>query len=770
MSLPKISSAKGPKNALSYFRFYLIANWQQFVLYLILSFLAMVLPTILSISEAQRWQNYNTSGLDEAQAICTIYVVVSGILGIFSGMSANSYVNSKQATNCFHSVPMRRETLFVTEGVARFCYYLISSSCAYFSSMFLMLVAFGRWENCFGMIFSLWIVGILGYLIVFTLFQLAGALTATAVFRFCMAGLIAFLPIALHFLLMGCINVSMDSINTEYYMDLPTLRWICPAYMILYVALGLLAGEISYPVLQILSLLVPSIIFYTAAILIHRERRSEMAANSVIWNKVKVIVKYLVVFTAGVCGALLMYGGFGSGFSWMIFGTICGLVLSFILMNVLIDRSTKSMFKGIAGLGITTVVTGLFLLVFLFDIFHMDNFLYSANNIREIELQFNGFEEEIVLTEEEDIARILPALQNINGITYIDADYAVAELDKIINTDEETREKIHTYFSGHFDDDSQAYLLDNYSGYLKNYMKYMYEAETEAIVVGEQVATESYDAPSVSIEQALYYMETSSFNSRRIYYTIKPKFGIPLAKYGRIHPLADAAKHFENLAFTQAYQDYIAEVESRIAADDVFDITIEYSADYLDQNTSKQSRMMANGKTFKENLIQVYKEAVPAHIDSSLIGNIHFYAGTGSTYSLPLHAGMTEVLDLIADGCRLSYLVFDHYDNYSVPEENYCHAGEDFIDWAGEKYEGFLIVERGTGRSWYTEDENEMHEILSCATNIRYSGFNLLSGAGDREYMLAGVRTKNPNEEYAYIELMLFREDAIPACVTDIFS
>ena len=767
MSSQKTLLDKFPKNALSYFRFYLLANWQQFVLYLILCFLACVLPTILDVSEAQRHGIYANQGYDIAQAMGIVFVVISCVLGIFSGMAANSYVNSKQATNCFHSIPMRRESLFVMEGAARFLYYAVSSSVMYSISMSVLLLTYGVWENAFTMIWNNWLIGVLSYLVVFTLFQLAGALTATAGFRFCMAGIIAFLPIALYFLVVGCVATSMDSIHMDYYIEVPSLRWICPAYLIIYVTFGLASGEVGYPVLQILSLLIPSILYYTAAIFLHRKRRSEMAANSVIWNKIKVIVKYLVVFTAGICGAILMYSGFGGGFSWMVFGTVCGLILSFILMNVLINRSTKSMFKGIAGLGITTAATAVFLLIFMFDVFHLDSFMYSADNIREIELKFSYPEEEIRLTEREDIERILPALEAMNGVAYIDADYAVAETDKFIDADEETIEKISTYFSGYYDDDYKMFLFDNYELYMKESMEY----DTTSRTVYDIPAVEATEIlTEIDTETIPYYLENSVFNSRRVYYVVKPKFGITLAKTGRIHPISGAAKHMEELAYSKGYMDYLTELENRIAAREVREVTFEYNNSYWSEDSTKQNRIMKNGKTYQENLIQVYKESIPADVNSALIGSIEFYVDNGMCYPWPLYAGMTEVLDLIAEGCSKTYVILSRYDELPIPEENYCPAGMDYVDWIAEEFTGFLIVERGTGRSWYTEEKDDIRAILHNSTNINYYRNNVLSGAGDTEYLAVGVRGVGEETEYYNIDMMVFRDGVIPNCVTEKFS
>ena len=487
-----------------------------------------------------------------------------------------------------------------------------------------------------------------------------------------------------------------------------------------------------------------------------------MAANSVIWKKIKVIVKYVVVFTGGICGALLMVSGFGGGISWVIFGTICGLVLSFILMNFLINRTTKSMFIGLKGLGITAVGTALFLLVFLVDIFHLDSFLYSINNIHSVELRFQYSDMPIVLEEREDIEKILPALQVMNEMTYLDVGYAVAETENILNTEKDMAEKYKEYFYRFYDEESNAYLIDNYDSYLKKFEESKYGQEMETTT---RVQYNGYE--NVYVEEApyYYYFDNSVMSSSRVYYEIKPKFGITLAKTGRTHPISVQAKYFDNLVYTEGLLNYMDKLEQELTVENYLDFDVNFDECFWTPYNDNIEHTVA----YLKDLIQVYKMEMPVGVDSPMIGDIEVYL-YDKQYFLPLYAGMTEVMNTLEDGVsssigryRSSYDGFDTEAHYS-PDEN------DYVDWKAEQFRAILVVERDTGRSWLTENQKEIGDILRDTTQILCWRSTIFNGCGDTQYVLVGITGFKDSPDTWTTEMMLFRDGMIPACVTEAFS
>ncbi|MBR4960826.1 MAG: hypothetical protein IKY52_08010, partial [Clostridia bacterium] len=111
MNLPVRSLGK-PKNRAVYLRFTLKQNWQQLVFYGIVMLLTWVVPSVIGTVTVLQKQNlyYTLSqyGGELFRGIAVAFVIVSCVLGIFSGMSATGYVNSRRAIHCYHSLPLTR--------------------------------------------------------------------------------------------------------------------------------------------------------------------------------------------------------------------------------------------------------------------------------------------------------------------------------------------------------------------------------------------------------------------------------------------------------------------------------------------------------------------------------------------------------------------------------------------------------------------------------------------------------------------------------------
>ncbi|MBQ4606661.1 MAG: hypothetical protein IJB15_08135, partial [Clostridia bacterium] len=222
---------------MAWLRFGLKSNWQQFVFYAIVMLLACVVTSIIGIENnlediRQGFANYYTReerGGELFKTITLVFSIVSCVLGVFSGMTSTGYVNSRKAVHCYHSLPLTRDTLYLTGGAVQGIYYLVSALCSVLIALVMIVVRLGVTAELLGEGLMQILAGIGGYLVVFTLFQLAGALTGTAIFRFIMAGIIAFLPVVVYLLVYWGVDIGMNYILVDKYTDFNFIRFLCPA-------------------------------------------------------------------------------------------------------------------------------------------------------------------------------------------------------------------------------------------------------------------------------------------------------------------------------------------------------------------------------------------------------------------------------------------------------------------------------------------------------------------------------------------------------------
>lgn len=434
-------------------------------------------------------------------------------------------------------------------------------------------------------------------------------------------------------------------------------------------------------------------------------------------------------------------GGGSGGSSWILFGCLCGLLLSFLLMNVLISRNTKSMFKGVRGLAATAAVVAVFLAVFLYDVFDFDSFMYETDKVQSVTIQWNSMTLE--LTDKDDIAAVMPYIQNLTRDTnteavnhysndtafYIDPDKVIGQekdealsLLRTLYPDRQITENEDLYYwmGG---DDQQKYYEDSSTG----------EVTTRAVYS---------DSP---------YGSDHSYTRYRIEVSVYPKHGLPIHRWMRVNEVSPDAAIFGKLKGMTEYQNQYLDLATVKIKEDVHDVTIEF----LDENiwmllgSSETDEPEAAVAYYQkvEDLLHAAGQFDTSMANTPVIGTLQIgYSDHYSTY--PLYAGMTNFWDawltfwdempsflakyhvtaesFFANGMEEYYTMLQ-YTNYTLYE-----SGDTILDWMADLYQGVYVIEADTGRAVYIADPAE---ILSCTT---LTNVFLPEGEVEHGYLVVG--------------------------------
>lgn len=340
-----------------YFRYYMKHNIYQLALFLVITALTMVVPCIIEMGKRRAWSN-----AFDITDYGVIGFVLSGFMGLFCGMTALSYVNNKQNITLMHSFPLKRTSLFFCETPSGVLYYLISIT-AGFASL-LMLSGIGNATADKKMLLAQYLASVALFLLIHSAALLAGGLSGTGVIRFLMTAMVLFFPVMLYGLIVFTFNVGNSAIDSDYYMSKTVVSLLCPSYTLLDVFIN---GETIRDVLTAIPKTLPyTALHYVGAILLHKYRRTEDTGKTIIWKPVFVIVKYAVIFAGALLGIIvfgssLFMGNTGS--QDKVFGAVIGLVTSFILVNSVMYRSIRSLFKGLKPFIAMSVCTLVFTLL-----------------------------------------------------------------------------------------------------------------------------------------------------------------------------------------------------------------------------------------------------------------------------------------------------------------------------------------------------------------------------------------------------------------------
>ena len=498
----------------------------------------------------------------------------------------------------------------------------------------------------------------------------------------------------------------------------------------------------------------------------------------------------------------------------MFFGGFCGLVLSFLLMNVLISRNTKRMFSGLPGLGITAVVVGLFMAVFPFDILDLNHFMYDSDRVKSVTVMYQG--KELEFTEEEQIAALMPYItdmtKNTTGGAYTPEDEAFInrtayyiDPDSVLNQSaKEAGNRLSVRYPdrGVFlngDDEMPVFIWmrgnllgEKYDKGVVSYEVYGYAAETTAASVN------SYYDPFYAITDQ--YSGDYSYSRTRLEVSVYPKFGLPVHRYIRITDISENAALFDVLQNTEQYMDSYAAL-AELDGNTYFSIYVNvmgegvnlYSGSTLAEryNDEKTRAAAEEYQKLLDDLLQAASHVTPEVLKTPVLGTIEVYCD-GTNYSFNLHAGMTAFWDAWLNHWEqmknyvnqpdikldfnknfLNYYDMLRYTGYSLYEN-----GGEILDWAADFHTDTYIIEANTGRALYVENDR-MEEVLGSGMLTR-DGYS--DGLRDTRYMVVScVYTTEAVKEgiektlaeggapSGYNTFFYFRRDAVPQFVLDAF-
>ncbi len=844
MKAPKNCLDK-PKNIAPWLTFGLKQNWQMLVFYAILLFLVCIMVTVSGIADAvtnleEGWGVYvNGTGMtinrdktyycDELfRVLGAAFAVVSCFLGVFAGMGAGGYVNSRRAVHCYHSLPLTREALYLQNSAVHGLYYLASSL---FTLLICTVAILTRLSlSTAGLVAGLWLMlcGIASFLVVFGLFQLAGSLTGTAIFRFCMAGIIAFLPIVLYLLLYFGVNLGMNKLNADnYFYNISLIRFLCPAVNIVFSIQeggGLDGIDWGGRVLSLFNLLLTAAVYYGAGLACHRKRPSERSENALVWKKLGVVVKYPVVFVCATYGGLLFREIFGTGTTWMVFGGIIGLVLSFFLMNVLLERNTKSMFRGLKGLGVTALCAVVFYALFPFDILGLNYFMYEPDAVGYILLEYNGTD--IKITDPAQLETVTNAIRNqierekaqkqgTSGDTLSYDDTMRPADNGTVPTYYINSQLVHGQSQKAAETMLDRYFMDRYVADFGDNPKQYYwtgaidklKGDVEEPVRENTTATLSRDVVTTAAKAYPDYGYGGDLppGSDRLDFSVYPKFGLPVHRYIRI-PALSADQVVYEIAKENEWAEEKYTFLTTKPVEEIYSVTLDilgdnfmlYMAPAKDVSPEDPQYQALQGEILGA-VQELVTSAAEVPTETTIRLGTLWLRGAYNTeeesygYAYPLYAGMTDF--------------WENWSTFTANLPTYMEEAEGIIDFGGGSLEDYAeklsytryqlyddpaavtdwlaettiahawVIQAETGESLYVPADRYGELLDGCRLEYYDNDY----GVRDSEYMVAIVRytneairkgtsVDNPSEADTVCYQTWFREGAVPAFVGEMWG
>ncbi|MBQ3126689.1 MAG: hypothetical protein IJC15_06425 [Clostridia bacterium] len=321
-------------------------SWANCVLFFLAYFFSLTVPMLNDLSNYRRSDFYSsfTTGpvRDLDYYIPALYVAIAMVAAVWAAITACGYLHKRISVYHFHSMPIRREGMLFVKTAVAFADFLIGL----LPNLVLAMIFAAMMRENVGVLLLLALYCLFGFALAYSFTLLCGTVCGTRSFHVIFTGIAAFIGTAVLAAVYLIANSTCNFLEVDYLIEGDLLNFSSP---FVYVIFKLEEQGYLSP-LAILCLCGLSVLFFAAALLLIRIRPTEGAESPMIFRPVGTVLKYTVMALGTVFFGYFFGEIFGSDDFWMIFGLVCGALLSFMLMNVLIHRNARKMFAGLLGL------------------------------------------------------------------------------------------------------------------------------------------------------------------------------------------------------------------------------------------------------------------------------------------------------------------------------------------------------------------------------------------------------------------------------------
>ncbi|KPU42377.1 hypothetical protein OXPF_41620 [Oxobacter pfennigii] len=304
---------------------------------------------------------------------------------VIAAATAFYYINSKKQVDFYHSLPILREKLFVSNYIAGVLCFLLP----YTVSLILSVIAL--WGTGFIsylnplLAISGYLFNVLFYFVIYTITIFSMVLCGNLVVS--LLGTVVFLIYGLLFYL---VYTEFMAYFYKNYYQIATLeslaRNVSPILDFL-----IATTDYSFSGARIICYVILTVALTALSLYLYKKRPSEAAGRAMAFKSSRPIIKYpIVLLCTAILGLFFMSAG-GGHIGWMIFGFVCGAALSHFIIEIIYNFDFKAIFNNIKGLAAFAVLFGLFICVPAFDITGYDSKLPDITEIKSVRLRITDF-------------------------------------------------------------------------------------------------------------------------------------------------------------------------------------------------------------------------------------------------------------------------------------------------------------------------------------------------------------------------------------------
>lgn len=305
------------------------------------------------------------------------FSVLTIIVAVISAISGYAYIHSSKKLDVYHSVPIKRESLFIQQYCYGIFYYLLPLLLHVLLCYGIVIVN-GVSPDIFGQAVLFVFEQLLIYLSCYATTIVAVCLTGNVVISVLGTGVLLFYSYVLEFLKD---ELMVKFFETYYGPGSDSVIWaFSPIHlMINMINEGEDAGYIGFYV----KLILMTAVYTVLAVFLYRKRPTEAAGKSLTYPVTEPVIKTMVVFpssiVAGYCIASIVSNV--NDFGWFVFGCIFGFVIVCPLMEIIYRKDVKAVFRRPLQIVFNGALVLGVVLIMYFDVFGYDTYVPAENKV-----------------------------------------------------------------------------------------------------------------------------------------------------------------------------------------------------------------------------------------------------------------------------------------------------------------------------------------------------------------------------------------------------
>lgn len=317
----------------------------------------------------------------------TVFVMM--LVALICGLSSFSYLNSKSKVDFYHSIPVKREKLYL----ANYLNGILMMAVPFAVSMALA-VCVGISNGIDGM--PLWKTALAAYglhmtyyILMYTTVVIAGIMTGNLVVGFlgCMVFAL-YIPMAT-MLVSGYFQIfyhtyvwnSGEALVSRLSRFSPIMEYV---YRI-----GRYSNEETVWTAALAALFVSAVLAVLGCFL-YRKRPSEAAGRAMAFAVTRPVIRILLTLLCAM-GLGGFFWSMRESTGWAVFGVVCGAVISHCIIEIIYHFDFKKLFANKGQLIACTVVSVAVLFVFRYDLTGYDRYLPSESDVKGAAVSVSAF-------------------------------------------------------------------------------------------------------------------------------------------------------------------------------------------------------------------------------------------------------------------------------------------------------------------------------------------------------------------------------------------